>query len=64
MSVANVLIAGKWQPSLDAADSFAALNPATGETLDERYPISGMKDVEAACRAGACPSPAGRTQPI
>ncbi len=53
MSVANVLIAGKWQPSLDAADSFAALNPATGETLDERYPISGMKDVEAACRAGA-----------
>lgn len=52
MSVANVLIAGSWQPSLDAAESFSALNPATGETLEEKFPISGIKDVEAACQAG------------
>ena len=52
MSVKNVLIAGAWRPSLDASDTFSALNPATGKAIDETYPVSGMKDVEAALRAG------------
>ena len=52
MSVKNVLVAGGWRPSIDASETFTALNPATGEPLADRYPVSGMPDVEAACRAG------------
>ena len=52
MSVKPVLVAGSWRSSLDAAETFTALNPATGQPLTEQYPVSGMKDVEEACRAG------------
>ena len=52
MSLKPVLIAGAWRPSVNFSESFAATNPATGESLPDEYPVSGLEDVEAACRAG------------
>lgn len=53
MSVKNVLIAGSWRPATHASGGFSAINPATGTDLPDRYPVSGIEDVEAACAAGA-----------
>ena len=52
MSVKPVLIGGAWRPSANSSSVFRALNPATGESLADEYPVSGIDDVEAACRAG------------
>ena len=52
MSLKPVLIGGAWRASASASDTFTAINPATGEALADRYPVSGLDDVEAACRAG------------
>ncbi|MGI9586266.1 MAG: aldehyde dehydrogenase (NADP(+)) [Acidimicrobiia bacterium] len=46
-----VLIDGEWQPA-EAVGSFSAVNPSTGETLPDVFPVSGMADVEAALDAG------------
>lgn len=51
MSLQPILIAGKWQQARNPVDSFAAVNPATKVSLPERYPVSGMDDVEAALEA-------------
>jgi NADP-dependent aldehyde dehydrogenase len=47
-----VLIDGKWRPS-KAASSFHAVNPATGERLQESYPLSTWDDCDAALTAAA-----------
>ena len=51
MSLQPVLIAGTWRPAQDPADSFTAVNPATKSTLADRYPVSGISDVELALTA-------------
>ena len=52
MSAQPVLIDGRWQAS-QAAGTFQAENPATGETLPDVYPVSAWADCEAALAAAA-----------
>jgi len=47
-----VLIGGQWRPSASAG-TFQAINPATGDTLDAVFPVSGSGEVDAALAAGA-----------
>ena len=49
----QILIAGQWQPSRDAAGGFRAVDPATGETIGPEFPRSGAQDVELAVAAAA-----------
>lgn len=49
---AFVLIDGSWRPSR-ASEFFQAENPALGEPLPERYPISPREEVVAAVEAAA-----------
>ncbi len=48
-----VLLAGRWQPSLDAGEGFRATDPATGTAIGPRFPVSAAQDVEAAVAAAA-----------
>ncbi len=50
MSTHKVLIAGAWRAA-DSSGSFQALNPATGESLADHYPISNWADCDAALSA-------------
>lgn len=50
MNTQPVLIAGQWRPS-QSSGTFAAENPATGEPLDEVYPVSSWADVDEALDA-------------
>ncbi|MGN6136981.1 MAG: aldehyde dehydrogenase (NADP(+)) [Aureliella sp.] len=43
--LAPVLIDGRWQASA-SHESFQAMNPAKGEALDERFPVSSWDDCE------------------
>ena len=43
-----VLIEGQWRPSSSPAASFNAMNPATGQPLDDTYPVSGYPEIERA----------------
>jgi len=52
MSLQPVLIAGQWCAA-QAAGTFHAANPATGETLPDEYPISDWADCDAALAAAA-----------
>lgn len=47
-----VLIAGQWRAA-DAAAEFQATNPATGEPLPPRYPVSRWADVDEALASAA-----------
>jgi len=47
-----VLIDGKWRAA-KAVSTFQAVNPATGERLNESYPFSSWDDCDAALSAGA-----------
>ena len=47
---ASVLIAGTWRTA-DASGTFSATNPRTGASLDEVFPISTWKDIDAALNA-------------
>jgi NADP-dependent aldehyde dehydrogenase len=49
--VEPVLIEGEWRQA-DAGGDFGAVDPSTGRSLPERFPVSGMADVEAALDAG------------
>jgi NADP-dependent aldehyde dehydrogenase len=51
MTIQPVLIDGAWQEVLDPVGSFSATNPATGERLEGRYPISGARDLDRALAA-------------
>ena len=48
----KVLVDGDWR-NADAAGSFQAINPDTGEILEREYPVSSRTDVDAAVEAGA-----------
>lgn len=50
MTVHPVLIAGRWQAS-EGVEHFAAVNPATGERLADRYPVSPFSELEKCLRA-------------
>src|SRR5918996_4946383 len=52
MSNQPVLIGGKWRPA-NAASSFHAVNPATGDRLPDVYPLSTWADCDEALAAGA-----------
>ncbi len=52
MSLQPVLIGGAWRAAINPSGRFTAVNPATGASLADEYPVSGSDDVEAACRAG------------
>lgn len=47
-----VLVAGDWRPA-NAIDTFQAVNPKTGETLPDVYPVSGWPDIESALATAA-----------
>ncbi len=61
MYLQPVLIAGKWRQAANPVDSFTAVNPATTSPLTDRYPVSGMEDVEAALEAAQAAVTALRT---
>jgi NADP-dependent aldehyde dehydrogenase len=48
----DVLIDGEWRPA-DATGTFEAVNPSTGETIGDPYPVSSRADVDAALSAAA-----------
>jgi len=50
MTVEPVLIAGAWRPAA-AGGTFQAVNPATGEPLPDRFPVSTWEDCEQALQA-------------
>lgn len=52
MSLAPVLIAGRWRAST-AAGTFRAENPTTGEPLADEFPISPWSDCDEALSAAA-----------
>jgi NADP-dependent aldehyde dehydrogenase len=51
MALEPVLIAGEWRQAANPAGSFAAIDPSTGKSLPEAYPVSTGDDVAAAFRA-------------
>lgn len=51
MSMQPVLIAGEWREAESPTGSFQAVNPSAKAKLPERYPVSGMADVEQAIAA-------------
>ncbi len=52
MTLQPVLVNGVWRPSTPLCGTFQAVNPATGGTLPDVYPISSFEEVEACLRAG------------
>ena len=52
-TIQPVLLAGTWQPSLEAQGSFRASDPTTGEAIGPAFPVSGTTDVEAAVVAAS-----------
>ncbi|MGC4042816.1 MAG: aldehyde dehydrogenase (NADP(+)) [Armatimonas sp.] len=46
-----VLIHGSWRAAEAPTGSFSGVNPATGETLEDRYPISSRADIDAVLAA-------------
>jgi NADP-dependent aldehyde dehydrogenase len=59
-SSSKVLIAGEWR-SGKGTDFFQAENPATGEKLPEKFPVSTAEEVNAAVVAGSDAAEALRT---
>jgi alpha-ketoglutaric semialdehyde dehydrogenase len=57
-----VLIAGQWRAA-KATGTFHAENPATGEALEDEFPVSAWEDVDAALTAAAEAMPAMRATP-
>jgi alpha-ketoglutaric semialdehyde dehydrogenase len=51
MSLQPILIAGEWRQARNPVDFFTAVNPATKSPLKDRYPVSGVEDVEEAIEA-------------
>jgi 2,5-dioxopentanoate dehydrogenase len=51
MTLEPVLLAGEWRQASNPTGAFSAVDPSTREPLEERYPVSGLDDVERACAA-------------
>jgi 2,5-dioxopentanoate dehydrogenase len=63
VTVQPVLVAGAWQPSSDLVSTFSAVDPSTRAPLPEVFPVSGIKEVNAACEAGRVAAVALRSLP-
>ncbi len=50
MATAKILVNGQWIDS-QSTETFHAVNPATGETLETAYPLSNWADLDAAMDA-------------
>ena len=53
MEVQPVLIGGVWKKAQVPRGFFTAANPATGKSLEVRYPISSFKDIDEALEASS-----------
>lgn len=62
MALQPILIAGQWRPA-NAASTFHAHNPATGEPFPEEYPVSAWADCDAALNAASEAAAALRSVP-
>src|SRR6476661_4576521 len=51
MTLQPVLLAGAWRPAQAPRGDFTAVNPATGDPLPDRYPISSYAEIELAVQA-------------
>jgi NADP-dependent aldehyde dehydrogenase len=56
MSVHPIFINGTWQPAT-SREFFHATNPATGEVLEDAYPVSTWQDLDIALSAAADAAP-------
>lgn len=63
MTVYPVLIGGQWCESSGKDQAFAAVNPATGEKLPGRYPISPTAEIELCLERAAEAAAIVRTWP-
>ncbi len=52
MQSAPVLIDGHWLPS-DASETFRAVNPSTGQSIEESFPVSRWSDCDRVLNASA-----------
>ncbi len=52
MSVSPILVAGSWREAVYDT-TFQAVSPATGQLLDEQFPLSRWSDIDAALEAAA-----------
>ena len=64
MTTNPVLIAGEWRQAKNPTGTFSAVDPATKVSLPDVYPVSGLDDVEQACRAGLDAAAALRSIPV
>ena len=64
MSQQPVLVAGQWRPAKNPAGTFSAVDPATKTPLPDSFPVSGLEDVELACRAAEEAAAALRALPV
>jgi len=62
METAPIWIAGEWRQAT-AQSTFQATNPATGEALSKRFPVSQWADCEAALAAAVLAQTQLRSQP-
>jgi NADP-dependent aldehyde dehydrogenase len=62
MAVEQILVAGGWR-NATAKSTFRAANPATGETLEEEFPVSEWQDCDDALNAAAAVAKELRTVP-
>lgn len=51
MLLEKVLIDGEWRDAESPAGRFSAVDPATGIPCSREFPVSGLDDVERACRS-------------
>jgi alpha-ketoglutaric semialdehyde dehydrogenase len=58
-----VLIAGEWRDAKNSVGDFTATDPTTRQPLPDRYPVSGVDDIEQACQAGLDAATALRATP-
>ncbi len=53
MTLQDVLIEGRWQPSRQPVDTFVAVNPRTTMPLSQRFPVSSDDEVRRAVAAAS-----------
>lgn len=60
----QILIAGKWQASLESTGSFHAHDPTTGDAIGPEFPRSGRQDLDLAVSAAAAVAAALAAAPV
>jgi len=62
MDIAQILVDGKWIQAAEEG-TFQAVNPATGETLETKFPVSGWSDCDRVLTASVKAATALRSVP-